>query len=105
MRLGLVLLFSGLLLSAQTSPSAEEKCRVEGQVVNSVTNEPVRKAHVTLMKMGGSRIGSGQSRVGTSGAVTDAASRFVFTNVDAGSYGLVARRDDFQYQQIPVRGT
>ncbi|MBZ5586629.1 MAG: cadherin-like domain-containing protein, partial [Acidobacteriia bacterium] len=47
MRLGVFLFCSGLLL-AQTDSAPQDKCRVEGRVVNSVTGEPVRRAKVTL---------------------------------------------------------
>ncbi len=47
MRLGLILFCSGLLL-AQTTPTSQDKCRVEGKVVNALTGEPVPRARVTL---------------------------------------------------------
>ena len=47
MKFGLFLFCSGLLL-AQTDSTPQDKCRVEGRVLNSVTGEPVRRARVTL---------------------------------------------------------
>ena len=47
MRFGFVLLFTGLLC-AQSQPAVQDKCSLEGKVVNSATGEPVRKVRVTL---------------------------------------------------------
>src|ERR1039458_10620836 len=51
MRFSLLLLCSNLLLLAQTTPDKPEKGVLAGKVLNSVTDEPVRKAQVALMNM------------------------------------------------------
>src|SRR5579864_6512120 len=91
MRLTSALLFSGLLLCGQ------EKCRVAGQVVNSVTNEPVRKSRVTLTRT--TAPGGAAASV-----ITDSGGRFAFPDLDAGGYTILTQRDDFEYQEYPRGG-
>src|SRR6476660_681107 len=56
----------------------KDMCSVEGQVMNSPTGEPIRKAHVTLQGMGSAN-GPGPS---TYGAVTDAGGRFAIQEIE-----------------------
>src|ERR1017187_4583929 len=76
-----------ILLAQDAQPVAQDpaKARLEGQVLNSVTNEPVRKASLTL-----------RART-TYTATSDATGKFIFDNVDPGDYGLMIRRDGFAY--------
>ena len=109
MRLGLVFLLSGLLF-AQTPPAAQDKCRLEGKVLNTATGQPVRKANVTAR--GVVRMTS-MPRPGQPytpplqpqfTAVTDSEGRFVFSTLDPGQYYLDARRDGFQSENTPAPG-
>jgi len=86
MRFGLLLFSFSLILFAQDSTSTPEKGVVAGKVLNSVTGEPVRKAHVGLLDLNVKRGG---------GAVTDAAGHFEISALAAGSYLLVAAREGF----------
>ena len=72
-------------LSAQQAPSSKPG-KVEGVVINSVTNEPVKKATVTLQ---------GPGRLSNFAAVTDAAGHFRFDSVEPGKYIAMANRDGF----------
>jgi hypothetical protein len=82
-------LFAAMLSGQSTAPTKPGK--VEGTVINSVTNDPVKKAIMTLRPHG---------RRATYTAVTDAAGHFQFDNVDPGRYDAVANRDGF----MPLHG-
>lgn len=69
-----------ILAFAQTN--ADEKCSVEGTVINSVTGEPIKKANVMLSPMS-----PGASPYATT---TDAAGHFLIDEVDAGRFSLAA---------------
>src|SRR5260370_41169007 len=60
----------------------KDRCSVEGQVMNSLTGEPIRKAHITLNHMGPTN-GQGPS---TYGGVTDPAGRFAIQDIEPGPY-------------------
>jgi len=62
----------------------DDKCSVEGTVVDSATGEPVRKARVTLAPAGGP--------AGAYGSTTDASGHFLIDEVDAGHFSLTASR-------------
>src|SRR5690348_14746766 len=80
---------AGQLQAANSQPTKpEDRCTVEGQVANSLTGDPVRKARVTLRGMGG------PNRSGYS-VVTDAGGHFIFREVDPGQYYLFAARNGF----------
>ena len=74
---------------AVNPPDADrgDKCSVEGTVINSVSGEPVKKAHVTLVPFA-----KGASRYST---VTDAAGHFLIDEVDAGRFQLIADRSGY----------
>ena len=61
-------------------------------VINSVTNDPVKKATVMLQ---------GPGRLSNYAAVTDAAGHFHFDSVEPGNYMAMAYRDGF----IPLQGS
>ena len=65
-----------------------ERCAIEGQILNSATGEPVKKAQVMLR-------GMGSSSDPPYGALTDPAGRFSITDVKAGRYVLTAERAGF----------
>ena len=74
-----------------------EKAALEGQVLNAVTNEPLRKASLTLrMNVAAVTTQRGQQPAATTYTVTsDAMGKFAFVNVDLGDYQLTARHDGF----------
>ena len=82
------ILFAALLSAQSTAPAKPGK--VEGVVINSVTNDPVKKAAVTLQGLG--------SRTNYS-VVTDATGHFHFESVDPGQYQAMAYRDGFMPPQ------
>jgi protocatechuate 3,4-dioxygenase beta subunit len=101
------LLLAAMLLEAQAtsvegrsdalpaSPPAgevkpEDKCTVEGTVVNAVTGEPIRKAQVMPIR------GGGRQQAGPpAGAITDAGGKFKIVNLDPGQYRLMATRNGY----------
>jgi len=69
----------------------EDICTLEGQVVNSLTGEPLKKAQI---------IAQGGPNNSSHGAVSDAGGRFVIESLDPGQYSLSAERNgfvDFRY--------
>jgi hypothetical protein len=70
-----------------------DKCSVEGTVINSVSGEPVKKAHVQLAP----RV-KGASTYST---VSDAAGHFLIDEVDAGRFQLVAYRSGYIQPSSP----
>jgi hypothetical protein len=65
----------------------DDKCSVEGTVVNSATGEPVRKARVTLAPFG-----RDEDAFATT---TDSSGHFLIDEVDAGRYSLTAARSGY----------
>ena len=94
MRFSLLLLCSNLLLFAQDTPSTPEKGVLAGKVLNSVTGEPMRKAHVALISMADRPKGK-QASPSPASTVTDAAGSFEFTALAPGSYRVDAFREGF----------
>ena len=79
-------------------PQDPAKARLEGQVLNSVTSEPLRKTRLTLrMNVAAMTTQRGQQPETTSTytVTSDAAGKFEFANVDPGDYQLTIRRDGF----------
>ncbi len=65
----------------------DDKCSIEGTVINSATGEPVKKARVTLAP-----IGQDKDAFATT---TDAAGHFLIDEVDAGRYSLTSARNGY----------
>jgi hypothetical protein len=65
----------------------DDKCSVEGTVINSATGEPVTKARVTLAPVA--------PRKDAYAATTDAAGHFLIDEIDAGRFNLTAARSDY----------
>jgi hypothetical protein len=81
-------LFVALLCGQSAAPVKPGK--VDGVVINSVTNDPVKKAAVTLQGLG---------RRANYSTVTDATGHFHFESVDPGQYQAMAFRDGFMPPQ------
>src|SRR5579859_4833713 len=74
----------------------EDLCSVEGQVLNALTGEPLKKAQITMSKDGDS---------GTEhGTATDAGGHFMVPDLDPGRYYLSANRNGFARAQYGARG-
>jgi protocatechuate 3,4-dioxygenase beta subunit len=99
MKLDLWLLCGALSLCGFQAPPAErpkdEKCLIEGRVVNAVTGEVVRKATLLLTHRGGTAT--------PSTAETDDTGRFAFRDLEPGSYLLLAERPGFARQAYGAR--
>ena len=75
----------------------EDKCEVKGTVVNSMTGEPLKKAHLSLRPIG-------QQDGMPYGTTTDAGGHFLLDDVDPGRYSLLASRNGFVTQQYSRDG-
>jgi protocatechuate 3,4-dioxygenase beta subunit len=80
-----------ILAFAQTNP--DDKCSIEGTVINSVTGEPIKKANVML-----SSTSPGASPYATT---TDASGHFLIDEVDAGRFSLAAYRVGYIQPKSP----
>lgn len=94
MRSVALLLFSTLLFAQQPQDAIpkpevrpEDKCTVEGRVLNGKTGGPLNKAQVVLY-------GEGPEAT-PAGAITDSSGRFVVQNVDPGTYRISVSRNGF----------
>jgi len=75
----------------------EDLCVIEGQAVNALTGDPLKKAQITVNSLGG--------RANANlGAVTDGTGRFVVENIEPGRYNLSAQRNGFVQFQYGARG-
>jgi hypothetical protein len=73
----------------------DDKCSVEGTVLNSATGEPVKKARVTLAPIA--------PRTDAYAATTDASGHFLIDEVDTGRFTLTASRSGYN-QPISSHG-
>lgn len=94
MRSVALLFFSTLVFAQQQLPEVprpdvrpEDKCTVEGRVLNGKTGGPLNKAQVVLYGQG--------PEAAPAGAITDASGRFVVQNVDPGTYRISVSRNGF----------
>ncbi len=76
-----------MVVSVCGQEAPAKKLRVQGQVVNLVTGEPVRKAEVKLTPA--------PARKGGYAVITDAQGRFVFADAAPGHYSLTASHTGF----------
>jgi hypothetical protein len=83
------------LLGAQPAPPSKKPGKLEGVVLNSVTNDPVKKATVTLQGLG---------QPINHSATTDATGHFHFDGVEPGNYVAMANRDGYIPEQGGRRG-
>ncbi len=75
----------------------EDKCSIEGTVVNALTGEPLKKAQLHLRAIG-------QQDGVSYGTTTDAAGHFLMDDVDPGRYSLSADRNGFVTQSYSPQG-
>jgi hypothetical protein len=90
--------FAGAFLLAACSVAGAQNGSVEGQVTNTVTGEPVRKAQVMLRR-------AEPRPQAPLIATTDAGGRYILVNVEAGRYMLTADRNGFVRADSGGRGT
>lgn len=79
---------------AAAGQAPEQKCRVEGNVFNSVTGQPVRKARLTLAPAKGGDPVTG---------ATNAQGMYVLANVAPGEYVLNVSRDGYLPQRYGAK--
>jgi hypothetical protein len=84
-----------LCLCYGLAPAQDDRAAIEGQVLNGVTGEPLKKAVLTLQIIGI----RGQPMV----TVTDASGQFAIQNIDPGRYLLSAERNGFVRQSYGSR--
>ena len=83
---------------APPSVRPEDKCVLEGTVVNAVSGEPLKKAHLVLRPMGAP---NGVPY----GTMTDNAGHFLIDDVDPGRYNFSATRNGFVNQNYSAQGS
>jgi uncharacterized surface anchored protein len=91
MRCLLAVLVLGRLAAQQTAgsgPQPDDKCSIEGTVVNAMTGEPLKKAHLTLQP-------ADRPNGAPYGTDTDAGGHFLMDKLDPGNYSLSADRNGF----------
>src|SRR5260370_18072133 len=76
----------------------EDKCLIEGTVVNAMTGEPLKKAHLSLRPNG---LVDGTPY----GTPTDNAGHFLLADIDPGRYFLTATRNGFVTQGLSPQGS
>lgn len=75
----------------------EDKCSIEGTVVNATSGEPLKKVHLSLTPVGD------QNGV-PYGTVTEDGGHFLFDDVDPGRYTLHGTRNGFVSQSYSSQG-
>ena len=89
-------LLTGLL--AQSDPPVDKKCTLEGQVLNAITETPLKRATVTVTAAW--HVGLPRRSFTVS---TDDQGAFTIKNLDPGTYGLEASRSGYVSQQYGAR--
>jgi hypothetical protein len=79
--------------ATQQPTKPEDKCSVEGQVRSAITGDPLRKAHVTLNRIGGAGMRSRNSA--DYGTTTDAGGHFLIQDIEPGTYQMDASRNGY----------
>ena len=112
MKLILPFLASSALLFAQQQPPPvppQDKCAIDGKVLNLVTGQPVRKARLTLTlvippNQAPRRPGQPAPQPPPPAVVTSGADgTFAFPDLDPGTYRLASRHDNYSNQQYGAR--
>src|SRR5260221_8662362 len=84
----------------ETKP--EDRCAIEGQILNSATGEPIKKASLILRR---SDVTPSQGNFPASySTVTDAAGSFSMKDIDPGKYRLSVNRTGFVNGEYGARG-
>jgi|SRR5579872_2951310 len=87
-------IFCGLLAVSQAAaqvpavPKPEDRCSVEGTVVNAINGEPLKSAHVKLVL-------KGPKDEPPYVTTTNSAGRFLLDDLDRGRYYFVLERNGF----------
>ena len=81
----------------------EDACGIEGQVFNSATGEPIKKANLVLRRTDRTAGVMGNSSASYSTS-TDAGGRFGMKDIDPGKYQLSVERTGFVSTQYGARG-
>ena len=81
----------------QPEVKPEDKCTLEGTVVDLFSGQPLKKAHLNLNLLSGADTVS-------FGADTDAAGHFLLTDVDPGRYFFIASRNGYINQTYSPQG-
>ena len=87
-----VVLLQGASLQNPQSDGKKEECSIRGSVTKAGTNEPLKKARVTLYKRG-----ARETEPETT--VTDAAGGFAIHDVEPGQYTLIVDRPGYVSQR------
>jgi hypothetical protein len=84
--------FASIRLFGQAAPAeqAKKECSISGQILNATTDQPLRKATVTLH--------SAEGRQGPRETDVDAAGRFEFRGLEPGRYMVSASRTGYANQ-------
>ncbi len=94
--LGTILSLHGGQAPATADKPKDEKCSIEGRVVNSVTGEAVQR--VSLMLMPASAVSAADLNAGSRMVESDENGRFAFRDLNPGRYTLLAKRTGFAAQ-------
>src|SRR5260221_2938817 len=82
--------------------NGEDGCAIEGQILNSATGEPIKKASLILRR---SDVTPSQGNFPASySTVTDAAGSFSMKDIDPGKYRLSVNRTGFVNGEYGARG-
>lgn len=86
---------------AQSQPQQQQKCMLAGTVVNAASGEPIRKAHVEIVRDGSSQNPMGQ------GYAVDAGpdGSFRFDGIEPGSYRLSGEHAGFIHTELGTKGS
>ncbi len=85
-----------LLLLLAAGADDPEKFTIEGNVVNAVTGEPLRRAAIAMQGAQATQFGI-QSQQNNSSIAADAGGHFVIAGLSAGSYSLSAEKQGFSH--------
>ena len=96
-RFSIAMLILGCCLAQQPVAQDPDKAVLSGQVLDAVTNQPLRKASLTLrMNVAAIQTQRGQQPAETTyTATSDSMGKFAFANVDPGDYQLRVVRDGY----------
>jgi hypothetical protein len=80
----------------------EDLCAIEGQVLNAVSGEPLKKASLSLMR---TDISPGEGMLPNSyGTTSDAQGKFAMKDIEPGTYRLMVNRNGYVTMMYGARG-